>query len=137
MDFVKKKKSEMLISWTLKQKISVAFFVNVFLCKLLPKTWHKHLIKVFFAGALVILVCSWNSFHTLDITLHKKSFPHQKSCRLSFKCHVCGNGFKIECYSKKHLQKKQLIFFGSKFVISTFQKSFTKCKPSKNDKWKQ
>ena len=35
------------------------------------------------------------------------------------------------------LTKKHLIFFGSKFKISSFQTYFTKCKPLRNDKWKQ
>ena len=36
----------------------------------------------------------------------------------SCKCHVCGNSFKMKCYITKHLQKKHLICFGSKFNIS-------------------
>ena len=42
---------------------------------------------------------------------------------------VCGNSLEIKLYIGKHLQKKHLIFFGSKFKISTFQTSFKNAKP--------
>ena len=31
------------------------------------------------------------------------SFPHEKSCRLSCKFHVCCTSFKLKCYVTKHL----------------------------------
>ena len=102
------------------------------------KIWHIQLFNVlFFADVSVILDFSWNIFYILDTELPEISFPHYKKCRLSCKCHMCGNSFKINCYITKHLQTKHLILFGSKFKISTCQTSFTKYKTSRNYKWKQ
>ena len=63
--------------------------------------------------------------------------PAKKSTLISCICHMCGKSFKMKSYVRNFLQKKHLIFFVSKFKISTFQTSFTKSKTSRNEKFKQ
>ena len=52
------------------------------------------------------------------------SFPHEKSHRTSFHCHICGKNFKTNCYMRKHLKKSQLTFFGLYSEISTTSTPF-------------
>ena len=105
------------------------------------KCYHKHdmynLIKCLvcrcISDSCFFLKYSLHSWHGMILRL----ISIWKSCRLGCTCHVCGNSFKTKCYIRKHLHKKHLIFFGSKFKISTFQTYFTKSKTSRNEKWKQ
>ena len=96
------------------------FFVDVFLCKI--SSWNcyrKHdmynwLKWIFFAGGLVILAFSWNIFYTLD------SFPHENSCRISFKCHVCGNSSRWYV-TPINIYKKPLIFLATSWWFQHFR----------------
>ena len=54
-------------------------------------------LSVCFEGAFVIFASSCNICNTFDTTLPEMSFPREKSCRKSCKCHVCGNIFKMKC----------------------------------------
>ena len=46
--------------------------------------------------------------------ISRRSMNHKCTCKTSTWficiCHVCGNSFKMKCYIRKHLQKKNLIF---------------------------
>ena len=46
------------------------------------------------------------------------SFPHGKSHRTSFHCHICGKNFKTNCYMRKHLKTNFFDFFW--FVVGDF-----------------
>ena len=51
-----------------------------------------------FAGAFVILASSRSICNSFDTALPEMSFPYtKKPYRLSCKCHVCGNSFKMKC----------------------------------------
>ena len=120
LDFVKYVWNVEMVN--LNKKKSDAFFVNVLLRNISSwNCYHQHDIYNWLkCSALVFLASSWNIFYTLNIALPYVSFPHEKACRLSCKCHVCGKSFKRKPYIRKHVQKKHLIFFCSKFKTLTF-----------------
>ena len=130
---------EWLKSWTWNQKISSAFFVNVLWCNISSwNCYHTHyiyyLIYMIFHVEMIFRQCNVKIVENISRRSKNHVCTCKKSTLISCRCNVCDNTFKMKCYIRKHLQKKHLIFFASKFKISTFQTSFTKSKTSRNEK---
>ena len=116
--------------------------------------WNKNISSNFFVNVFLFNISSWNCYHKHDVynliymiffvgvkniaNISRKTKNHKCTCKTStwFSSiyYVCGNSFKMKWYIRKHLQKKDLIFFRSKFKISA---NFTKFKISTNEKLKQ